>query len=123
MVRQDRDRRVDAFLRGQPPRSVFTASVCEAEIRYGFALMPPGRRRNDLAGRMIALLSTVFADRILVFDAAAAALYGTIRATRERAGKPISVEDAMIAATARAFGVAVATRNVADFEDCGVHVV
>lgn len=72
---------------------------------------------------MIALLSTVFADRILVFDAAAASLYGTIRATRERAGKPISVEDAMIAATARAFGVAVVTRNIADFEDCGVHVV
>ena len=72
---------------------------------------------------MIALLVGLFADRILVFDSAAAALYGTIRATREAAGKPISVEDAMIAATARADMLSIVTRNGADFAGCGVRIV
>ena len=114
---------VEAFLQSQPPLSIYTASVCEAEIRYGLARMPAGRRRNELTRRTIELFATAFPDRILTFDSSAADLYGVIRASRERAGRPISVEDAMIAATARAYGVALATRNEHDFVGCGVHVI
>jgi toxin FitB len=123
LSRRHPDPAVETFLRHQPPQSVFTASVCEAEIRYGLALMPAGRRRNERASRMIALLGSVFADRILAFDSAAAALYGAIRAARETVGKPISVEDAMIAATARAYALSVVTRNGVDFAGCGVRIV
>jgi predicted nucleic acid-binding protein len=56
-----------------------------------------------------------FAGRCLPFDAAAARLYGRIVAARTRAGRPISAEDAQIAATALSHGHALATRNVADF--------
>lgn len=121
--RRHPDPAVETFLRHQSPQSVFTASVCEAQIRCGLALMPAGRGGNERAGRMIALLASVFADRILAFDSAAAALYGTIRAAREAAGKPISVEDAMIAATARAYALSVVTCNELDFGGCGVRVV
>ena len=123
LSRSHPDPAVENFLRHQPSRSVFTASVCEAEIRYGLALMPVGRRRNERASRMIALLAAVFADRILAFDSAAAALYGAIRAAREATGEPISVEDAMIAATARAYSLAIVTRNEVDFGGCGVRII
>lgn len=122
LVRPDADLHVLEFLRQHPQPTLFTSSVCQAEIRYGLARMPAGRRRNELAGRF-AVLFAGFTSRILAFDSSAAAFYGTVRGAREAAGRTIEVEDAMIAATARAFGVAVATRNVTDFEGCGVHVV
>ena len=94
--------------------------MCEAEIRYGLARMPDGRRRNELTRRIVGLFATAFCDRILTFDSSAADMYGTIRTSRERAG---SVKDAMIAATARAYGVTIAARNQDDFAGCGVLVV
>jgi toxin FitB len=114
---------VAAFLSRAMPDTVFTASICEAEIRYGLARLPRGRRRNDLAGRVTAFFAEAFGNRTLAFDSASAVIYGELRAAREAAGKPIAVEDAMIAATARAYGASVVTRNVTDFTGCDVEVV
>jgi toxin FitB len=114
---------VSAFLRRAVPETVFTAAVCLAEIRYGLARLPVGRRRNDLTGRVSAFFAESFTNRTLAFDSTTAAIYGELRAARETAGKPIAVEDAMIAATARAYGAVVVTRNVADFMGCGVEIV
>ncbi len=111
-----------AYLRRQPQAMLFTSSVCEAEIRYGLARMPAGRRRNELAGRAMVFFSG-FAARILAFDSAAAGLYGPIRTRREAVGRPISVADAMIAATARTYSLAIATRDSGDFAGCGIRVV
>jgi predicted nucleic acid-binding protein len=77
---------------------------------------------SELASR-IAVLFAGFNARILPFDSATAALYGTIRSTRQSTGKPISIQDAMIAATARAYTLSIATRNQKDFIGCGVRVV
>jgi predicted nucleic acid-binding protein len=55
-----------------------------------------GRRRDDLAARIATFLATGFPEHILPFDALCATLYGEIRQTREAAGRPITVEDAMI---------------------------
>lgn len=114
---------VEAYLLAQPRDALFTAAVCVAEIRYGLARMPQGRRRDELAGRIEAFLSGGFAARILPFDAACAAAYGMIRASRESRGLPIEVEDAMIAATAYAHRATVATRNATDLDGCGVTVI
>jgi toxin FitB len=122
LTREAPDKKVLAFLRRQPQATLFTSCICEAEVRYALARMPRGRRRNELAGR-VAVLFAGFAARILSFDSASATHYGTIRVARRSAGKPISVQDAMIAATALAYGVAVATRNAGDFSGCGVRVV
>lgn len=43
---------VAAFLSRSPLEAVFTAAVCVAEIYYGLARLPVGRRRNDLTGRV-----------------------------------------------------------------------
>lgn len=123
LVRTAPEARVEAYLRRHRSEAMFTAAICLAEIRYGLARLPAGRRRDDLAMSVEAFLTGGFEDRILPFNAACAGLYGLIRAEREARGLPIEVEDAMIAATARAHGATLATRNVADFEFCGITVV
>jgi predicted nucleic acid-binding protein len=123
LTRRRPDATVDTFFRRQPPQSLFTAAICEAEIHFGLAQLPRGRRRNELASRLISFLATAFGGRILPFDSAAAALYGQIRVLRSAIGRPIGVADAMIAATARAFGLTVATRDLRDFAECGVRLV
>jgi hypothetical protein len=64
-----------------------------------------------------------FADQVLSFDSDAADMYAEIAASRRTAGKPIGQFDAMIVSMARSRGASLATRNVKDFEDCGVDVV
>ena len=123
LLRPSPEPAVVRFVATQAPESLFTAAICEAEIHYGLARLPAGRRRDDLETRVATFLATGFAARILRFDSACAALYGKIRARREAAGRPISVEDAMIAATARAYGAIIATRNLTDFRECDVDLV
>jgi len=124
LVRVEPDALVLAYISSLAPETVFIASVCVAEVRYGLARLPGGRKRDDLTARITTFFETGFQDHILPFDAPCAALYGEIRHGREVAGKPIAVEDAMIAATARAYGVqAIATRNIKDFIDCGVKLI
>lgn len=56
-------------------------------------------------------------------EARAILAYATIAAVRARRGRPISVFDAQIAAIPRSNGAELATRNVADFDGCGVRVI
>ncbi len=98
-----------------PSAAVFISAVTRAEIELGIALLPDGKRKTGImesAGRMF----QEFSGRCLPFDETAARHYGSIVATRTRAGLPISVEDAQIAAIALSGNLAVATRNTADFE-------
>jgi predicted nucleic acid-binding protein len=115
--------RVMAWLRAQALEELATTAVSLAEIGYGLCRLPPGRRRDDLEARYRTFLARGFGDRILPFDAVAADLYGELVTSRQAAGRPIDAFDAMIAAIARSQAAAVATRNVADFEGCGVPVL
>jgi predicted nucleic acid-binding protein len=114
---------VATWVRAQPPDELFTASLCEAEIRYGIARLPTGRRRAQLETAFGTLLAQGFASRVLAFDSACAAGYAAVRVRREVAGRPIGVPDAMVAGTALVHGAVVATRNTVDFSDCGVTVI
>lgn len=69
------------------------------------------------------MLDEDFRDRILPFDREAARAYAAIAAERRAAGRPISQFDCQIAAIARAQGASVATRNIGDYEGCGVAVI
>jgi len=46
------------YVASLPPDTVFTAAVCEAEIRYGLARLPSGRRRDELILRMTTFLKS-----------------------------------------------------------------
>lgn len=107
--------RVVAWLDAQPSAEIYTSAVSRAEIELGLALMPVGKRRSALADAASAMFAEDFAGRCLPFDEPAASLYACLVAERNRAGRPISVEDAQIAAIALAHGLHLATRNVPDF--------
>jgi toxin FitB len=111
------------WLRSQPMTALFTTTLTEAELLYGLALLPDGKRRRALEAAISSIFAEDLAGRVLPFDSAAAREYAGIAATRRRAGRPIAEADAQIAAIARSRGAAVATRNVEDFADLGITVV
>src|SRR5271166_2179285 len=111
---------VTAWVAAQSRGSLYTTSVNEAELFYGISAMPEGRRRSGLAAGAEALFAEEFAGRVLVFGGAAARRYAEIVILRRQAGKPIEAFDALIAATALVAGAAVATRDIAGFEGCGL---
>jgi predicted nucleic acid-binding protein len=108
------------WLQAQRNEDLFTSSITVAELRVGVALLPEGARRRDLEQRLNRLLISGFGARILGFDASTAAVYADLVATRQRAGRPAVGFDLLIAAIAKERGWPVVTRNVADFEGCGL---
>ena len=115
LMRPAPEPRVVQWLDACSDEDLWVSAVTEAEILLGIRLLPNGRRREALAELARRMFEEDFPDRCLPFDAAAAGRYAEIVATRTRHGSPISVEDAQIAAIARAGGLALATRNVRDF--------
>src|SRR5262249_3631568 len=94
---------------------LFTTAINEAEILYGLAIMPKGRKRNDLIQRADRMFAEDFHGRILPFDESAAGHYADIVARRKQAGRRIQPIDAQIAAITRAHAMMVVTRDVGDF--------
>lgn len=111
------------WVAGQPAPNLYTTSITQAEILHGIHLLPAGKRRTSLEGAAEEMFREEFGDRILPFGTDAAEPYARIAAERRRAGRPISHFDAQIAAIARCNRAAIATRNAADFDLCGVKVV
>jgi len=111
------------WLAEQPAASLYTTSITQAEILHGLMLLPPSRRRRSLEAAATSMFREDFGGRILGFGTEAAPPYARIASERRRAGRPISHFDAQIAAIARSAGAAIATRNRADFEGCGVALV
>ncbi len=117
------DPTVLAFVDGVPGMALFTTAITQAEILYGIALLPEGRRRDALLVAARTALESHFRGRVLPFDGDAAEAFAAIAASRRERGRPISQADAQIAAIAKSRGAALATRNAADFDGCGVTVV
>jgi predicted nucleic acid-binding protein len=126
---------ISELMRGQPSPTVldwfgqhdaaqlYISAITEAELRTGIAILPEGQRRDRLQMALDAMIEQDFQTRILPFDSPAARAYADIAAARRAAGRPIAEADCQIAAIAMAAGALVATRNVKDFDGCGVAVI
>lgn len=117
LMRPEPDVRVMAWFARQAAATSHTSAITHAEILLGIALLPAGKRRDGLALAAEQMFAEDFAGRCLPFDSSAAAEYALIVAARARGGKPISTEDAQIAAIALARQLALVTRNTKDFEN------
>lgn len=111
------------WLGGQSAASLYTTSITQAEILYGVRLLPTGKRRTAFETQAEAMFREDFAGRVLPFGSDAARAFAAIASERKRIGRPIGQSDAQIAAIARSTRASLATRNVSDFEKCGVDVV
>ncbi len=120
MTRQRPNPQVVEFL--ATPANLWLASMVVHELEFGLRLMPPGIRRERLRADLLNLLEG-YEDRILPVDRASAEWAARFRADAVRSGRPPDVMDVLIAGTAKANDLAVATRNVADFEGLDVEVV
>ncbi len=123
LIRKAPDPAVEAWVAGHPLEKLFFSAVGEAELRYGAAILPAGRRRESLVSEIKAMLRDAFEERVLPFDSEAARVYAEIAAMRRSAGRPVPPADCQIAAIARSRDMAVATRNVRGFEDMDIEVI
>lgn len=122
LMRPEPAPQVAAWVRARDRRELRMTAITLAEIRYGIARLPEGRRKRVLLDTADDIFQA-FPEQVLPVDAAAAGQYAIIASTRERAGKPISGFDALIAAVCRCRGAALATRNLPDFDGTGIDVV
>ncbi len=100
---------------GQAARLLHTSAVTQAEILAGIAVLPAGKRRDALARAADQIFRDDFLGRCIAFGSAAGEHYALVRAQRKHAGKPISTEDAQIAAIALATSMKLVTCNTKDF--------
>ncbi|CUX70869.1 MULTISPECIES: type II toxin-antitoxin system VapC family toxin [Agrobacterium] len=117
------DEAVIAWLDAQAIETLFLSAITIAEIRFGIAAMPSGKRQTILRDRLEGDVLPHFSDRILSFDLATSQFYSELMARARMSGKAIGTADGYIAATALAKGLAIATRNTSPFEAAGLKVI
>ena len=117
------DTRVENGIALQPVEAIFVTAITIAEMLAGIAVMPDGRRKELMASRTETVLTRLFGDRILVFNAVSARSYAKIFAKIRARGRAISDFDCQIAAIAMSHGASIATRDVRPFIDAGVEVI
>lgn len=98
----------------------FLSVITLNELRYGMRKVEP--RDPIFAAQLSAWYSQIIARprrfRILAVDRAIAE-----QAADFRAANNTPFEDSLIAATTKVHGLTLATRNTADFKDCGISLV
>ncbi|MFV1985590.1 MAG: type II toxin-antitoxin system VapC family toxin, partial [Thiohalomonadales bacterium] len=108
------------WINKQDTLSLYISTITLAEIRYGLRIMPQGQRKDNLSDHFSLFIAKAFEQRILSFNEDAAVNYAEIMGHRKETGKPMSVPDGQIAAIARSNNFKIATRNIRDFDECGL---
>ncbi|KWA00206.1 type II toxin-antitoxin system VapC family toxin [Burkholderia territorii] len=122
-LRREPSGAVIEWLDAQIVETLFLSAISLAEMRFGVAALPAGRRRDWLDQSIEQRVLPLFRGRILPFDDAASKAYASLRAKARAAGHALVPADGFIAATAAANGLIVATRDVAPFEAAGLRVI
>ena len=117
------DEAVIAWLDAQSIETLFLSTITVAELRFGIAAMPLGKRQNTLRDRLEGEVLPHFSERVLSFDLATSQSYSELMARARVSGKAIGTADGYIAATAAANGFAIATRDTSPFEAAGLRVI
>jgi toxin FitB len=114
---------VKQWLEAADTGSLYASVLTLAEIRFGVELLPPGKRRTQLEEWLDRELPAWFDGRVLPVDRSIADRWGVLRAQAQTKGRPLSVVDGLLAATALQLGLTIVSRNVSDFAAVGVAVV
>jgi predicted nucleic acid-binding protein len=101
----------------------FISVISLGEIRRGIALLDAGRRRDALFTWLAEDLPQRFGSRVILVDQTVALTWGDLMAAAKRSGRGLSSMDGLIAATAAAHDLTLATRNIKDFEDLSIKLV
>jgi len=111
---------VAAWVTAEDEADLYLSVLTLGEIRKGVERLPDAPRKDVLRAWLETDLPARFRGRVLAVDAAVADTWGQMLA---RSTQTLPAVDSLIAATARAHGLVVVTRNATDFSRCGVEVV
>ena len=113
---------VRAWLNEQAAETLYLSSVTLAELLFGIATVPAGKRKNMLSYALDGLME-LFGERVLPFDAQAARHYAELAVKARASGRGFPTPDGYIAAIAASRGFMVASRDTAPFEAGGLQVI
>jgi len=123
MMRSAGEPAVERWFDAQPPESVWTTTITISEIRFGLALLAPGRRRDRLYDAFDHAIDEVLGGRVLPFDRTAAETAAAIAARQRQIGRPVEIRDVQIAGITAARKATLATRNTRHFENLEINLV
>lgn len=112
-----------AWMDNQMIETLYLSAITVAELRFGLAAMPAGKRRKIFQQRLENEVLPAFTSRVLPFDLEASHAYAELMSKARREGKAIGREDGYIAATATARGLLVATRDTSPFAAAGLKTI
>ena len=121
-MKPEPDPAVRAWLNEQSAETLYLSSMTLAELLFGIAALPNGKRK-DLLSEALDGLMPLFKERVLPFDTDAARKYADLAVTARTAGRGFPVPDGYIAAIAASQGYQVASRDMAPFEAANVDVI
>ena len=117
------ENRITEWIDAQALETLYLSAITVAEVRFGLASLPTGKRRDRLQASLEKQILPLFAGRILPFDMSASQAYSELMAKARATGMAIGTADGYIAATAAANGMMVATRDISPFKAAGLDVI
>ena len=117
------DRRVQDWLDAQTVETLYLSTTSLSELLLGIEGLPIGKRRRALAAAFGRQIVSLFEDRIIPFDVAAAEAYAKVVILARRNGYAITVADGQIAAIAASQNLKIAARDEAPFQAAGLVVI
>jgi len=118
-TKPDPDERVVEWLRSNEPE-IAVDPIILGEVRFGILLLPPGRRRSGLERWFEEGVRRL---QCVPWEASTGLRWAELLAALRASGKAMPIKDSLIAATALAHDLAIATLNRQDFDAAGVTLV
>jgi predicted nucleic acid-binding protein len=122
LVKREPNMAVVNWLDRQDEQSLFLSVLTIGELQKGISKLPDGSKKDTLQAWVEHDLTMRFAGRIIDIAMEAVLIWGRLQGESEQNGAILPVMDSLIAATAKAHGLVVVTRNVKDIERCQVRV-
>ena len=120
LTKESPDPGVTAFLSEQD--DLWLSPVVLHELEFGLQLLPQGRRRDGLRQTLSELIEE-YEDQILPLERKEAEWAARLRVQAHLSGRVLHLGDALIAGTAKAHNLSVATRNIGDFDGLDIDVI
>ena len=117
------ENRITEWIDAQALETLYLSAITVAEVRFGLASLPAGKRRDRLQASLEKQVLPLFIGRVLPFDMSASQAYSELMAKARATGLAIATADGYIAATAAANGMMVATRDISPFKAAGLDVI
>ncbi len=122
LVKKTPNSSVVSWLDEQDEQGLFLSVLTIGELQKGISKLPDGARKDELQSWVEHDLTLRFTGRIIDIEMESMLIWGRLQGESEQKGETLPVMDSLIAATAKAYGLVVVTRNAKDMERCQVRV-